>query len=155
MKFPGIGIEKVEEEIKKNFPTIKTRILSSDLLKGVGNYEKILEEISMKKIDVIIGTQVISKGHNFPNIKTVGILNIDSLLNDFDFRSNEKAFQQIMQVSGRAGRKNVTGNVIIQTYQPEHPIIKMCKDYKIDEFYESEINLRKKIISLLFQILFQ
>ena len=59
----------------------------------------------MKKIDVIIGTQVISKGHNFPNIKTVGILNIDSLLNDFDFRSNEKAFQQIMQVSGRAGRK--------------------------------------------------
>ena len=125
MKFP-IGIEKVEEEIKKNFPTIKTRILSSDLLKGVGNYEKILEEISMKKIDVIIGTQVISKGHNFPNIKTVGILNIDSLLNDFDFRSNEKAFQQIMQVSGRAGRKNVTGNVIIQTYQPEHPIIKMC-----------------------------
>ena len=84
LKFPGIGIEKVEEEIKKNFPTIKTRILSSDLLKGVGNYEKILEEISMKKIDVIIGTQVISKGHNFPNIKTVGILNIDSLLNDFD-----------------------------------------------------------------------
>ena len=98
----------------------------------------------MKKVDLIIGTQLISKGHNFPNIKTVGILNIDNLLNDFDFRSNERAFQQIMQVSGRAGRKNIKGDVIIQTYQPLHPVIKMCKNYKIDEFYSWEINLRKK-----------
>ena len=143
LKFPGIGVEKVEEEIKKTFPTIKTRILSSDFLKGAGNYEKVLEEISTKKINVIIGTQLISKGHNFANIKTVGILNIDYLLNDFDFRSNEKAFQQIMQVSGRAGRKNVSGNVIIQTYQPKHPVIKMCKDYKFEEFYEWETNQRK------------
>ena len=117
--------------------------MSSDFLKKTGNYEKILKEISMKKVDLIIGTQLISKGHNFPNIKTVGILNIDNLLNDFDFRSNERAFQQIMQVSGRAGRKNIKGDVIIQTYQPLHPVIKMCKNYKIDEFY-SEINLRKK-----------
>ena len=86
---------------------------------------------------------MISKGHNFPNIKTVGILNIDILLNDFDFRSNEKAFQQIMQVSGRAGRKNVNGNVFIQTYQPEHPVIKMCKEYKVEKFYKWETNLRK------------
>ena len=66
------------------------------------------------------------------------------MLNDFDFRSNEKAFQQIMQVSGRAGRKKIRGNVIIQTYQPQHPVIKFCKDYKIEEFYNWEINLRKK-----------
>ena len=144
LKFPGIGIEKIEEEIKKNIPDAKTRILSSDFLRGAGNYEKVLKEISMKKVDIIIGTQLISKGHNFPNIKTVGILNIDYLLNDFDFRSNEKAFQQIMQVSGRAGRNKISGNVIIQTYQPDHPVIKMCKDYKIDEFYNWEINLRKK-----------
>ena len=144
LKFPGIGIEKIEEEINKNIPDAKTRILSSDFLRGAGNYEKVLKEISMKKIDIIIGTQLISKGHNFPNIKTVGILNIDYLLNDFDFRSNEKAFQQIMQVSGRAGRNKISGNVIIQTYQPDHPVIKMCKDYKIDEFYNWEINLRKK-----------
>ncbi len=144
LKFPGIGIEKIQEEIKKNIPDAKTRILSSDFLRGAGNYEKVLKEISMKKIDIIIGTQLISKGHNFPNIKTVGILNIDYLLNDFDFRSNEKAFQQIMQVSGRAGRNKISGNVIIQTYQPDHPVIKMCKDYKIDEFYNWEINLRKK-----------
>jgi len=144
LKFPGIGIEKIEEEIKKNIPDAKTRILSSDFLRGAGNYEKVLKEISMKKVDIIIGTQLISKGHNFPNIKTVGILNIDYLLNDFDFRSNEKAFQQIMQVSGRAGRNKISGNVIIQTYQPHHPVIKMCKEYKIDEFYNWEINLRKK-----------
>ena len=144
LKFLGTGIEKVEEEIKKKFPKIKTSILSSDFLKKTGNYEKILNEISMKKVDLIIGTQLISKGHNFPNIKTVGILNIDNLLNDFDFRSNERAFQQIMQVSGRAGRKNIKGDVIIQTYQPLHPVIKMCKNYKIDEFYSWEINLRKK-----------
>ena len=155
LKFPGIGIEKIEEEIKKNIPDAKTRILSSDFLRGAGNYEKVLKEISMKKVDIIIGTQLISKGHNFPNIKTVGILNIDYLLNDFDFRSNEKAFQQIMQVSGRAGRNKISGNVIIQTYQPDHPVIKMCKDYKIDEFYNWEINLRKKKISHPSQILFQ
>ena len=144
LRFSGTGVEKVEEEIKKKFPKIKTAILSSDFLKKTGNYEKILKEISTEKVDLIIGTQLISKGHNFPNIKTVGILNIDYLLNDFDFRSNEKAFQQIMQVSGRAGRKKIRGNVIIQTYQPQHPVIKFCKDYKIEEFYNWEINLRKK-----------
>ena len=109
----------------------------------------------MKKIDVIIGTQLISKGHNFPNIKTVGILNIDSLLNDFDFRSNEKAFQQIMQVSGRAGRKNVTGNVVIQTYQPHHPVIKFCKIIRLMIFMNRKLSLREKIINLRSQILFQ
>ena len=144
LKFGGTGIEKVEEEIKKKFPEIKTTILSSDFLKKTGNYEKVLNEISMKKVDLIVGTQIISKGHNFPNIKTVGILNIDSLLNDIDFRSNEKAFQQIMQVSGRAGRKKIRGEVIIQTYQPEHPVINFCKDYRIDNFYNWETNLRKK-----------
>ena len=154
LKFPGIGIEKIEEEIKKNIPDAKTRILSSDFLRGAGNYEKVLKEISMKKVDIIIGTQLISKGHNFPNIKTVGILNIDYLLNDFDFRSNEKAFQQIMQVSGRAGRNKISGNVIIQTYQPDHPVIKMCKDYKIDEFYNWEINLRKKKSATLLKFYF-
>ena len=136
-------MKKNRRRNKKIFPKIKTIILSSDFLKGTGKYEKALKEISTKNIDVIIGTQLISKGHNFPNIKTVGILNIDNLLNDFDFRSNEKTFQQIMQVSGRAGRKNVNGDVIIQTYQPEHQLLKLCKEYKVEKFTINETNLRK------------
>ena len=144
LKFAGTGIEKINEEIKKLFPEAKTCMLSSDQFKKVGEYERVLEKISTNKADIIIGTQLVSKGHNFPKIKTVGILNVDFLLNDFDFRSNEKSYQQIMQVSGRAGRQDLQGEVIIQTLQPQHPTLNFCKKYRINEFYEWEINSRKK-----------
>ena len=146
LKFNGTGIEKINEEIKKIFPEAKTCILSSDQFNKVGEYERVLDKILKNKVDIIIGTQLISKGHNFPKIKTVGILNIDFLLNDFDFRSNEKSYQQIIQVSGRAGRRNLQGEVIIQTLQPNHPTLNFCKKYRIKEFYEWEISSRKKKI---------
>ena len=103
-----------------------------------------LKKIINNEVDIVIGTQILSKGHNFPYLKTVGILNIDHFLNDFDFRSFEKCFQQIIQVSGRAGRKNQKGNVLIQTFQPKHLVFENCKNYSFKEFYDEEIKRRKR-----------
>ena len=144
LEFPGEGIEKIFEEIKSLFPESKSIFISSDSSKKSGDLNTILNEISENKIDIFLGTQIISKGHNFPYLKTVVVLNIDNLLNDFDFRSFEKAFQQIVQVSGRAGRKNFSGNVFIQTFQSEHPVLQFCKDYKFDSFYKMELKDREK-----------
>ncbi|PPR43318.1 MAG: Primosomal protein N' [Alphaproteobacteria bacterium MarineAlpha8_Bin1] len=143
MKFPGIGIEKIFEEVKKKFSTSKIVLLSSDFVKRKGELKRILKEIIHNKVNIIIGTQLVSKGHNFPYIKTVGILNIDNLLNDFDFRSYEKTFQQITQVSGRAGRKKFKGDVFIQTHQPNHPVLMMANENKKSKYYEWELANRK------------
>ena len=144
MKFPGIGIEKIFEEVKKKFPNSKIALLSSDFVKMKGELKRILKEIIDNKVNIILGTQLVSKGHNFPHLKTVGILNIDNLLNDFDFRSYEKTFQQITQVSGRAGRKKFRGDVFIQTHQPNHPVIRMANENKKSDYYEWELTNRKK-----------
>ena len=143
LSFPGYGVEKVEQEIKNLFPKARTVVLSSDKVKKK-ELELILNDIIKNKYDIIIGTQIISKGHNFPYLKTVGILNIDYLLNDFDFRSNEKAYQQIIQVSGRAGRKELQGEVFIQSYQPNHPVIKMSITDDFEKFAEFELKNREK-----------
>ena len=142
--FPGEGIEKIYEEIQKKFSGSKSIFISSDSIKKKANLNSILKEIINNEVDIIVGTQILSKGHNFPYLKTVGILNIDHFLNDFDFRSYEKCFQQIIQVSGRAGRKDQVGNVIIQTYQPDHLVFKNCKNYSFKNFYDQEIERRKK-----------
>ena len=142
--FPGEGIEKIYEEIKKKFSKSKTVFISSDSVKSKKNLNSILKKILDNEVDIIIGTQILSKGHNFPHLKTVGILNIDHFLNDFDFRSFEKCFQQIVQVSGRAGRKDQIGNVLIQTFQPEHLVFENCKKYSFKHFYDEEIERRKK-----------
>ena len=142
--FPGEGIEKIYEEIQKKFSGSKSIFISSDSIKKKANLNSILKEIINNEVDIIVGTQILSKGHNFPYLKTVGILNIDHFLNDFDFRSYEKCFQQIIQVSGRAGRKDQVGNVIIQTYQPDHLVFKNCQNYSFKNFYDQEIERRKK-----------
>ncbi|MEE2695349.1 MAG: primosomal protein N' [Pseudomonadota bacterium] len=144
LDFPGFGIEKIYSEITRIFPNANTCILSSDTIKSSKKFRSIVNDIVSNKINIIIGTQLISKGHNFPSLKTVGILNIDNLINDFDFRSFEKTFQQIVQVGGRAGRKNLDGEVFIQTIQPDHPVIKMCEKNKFNDFLEWELESRKK-----------
>ena len=141
--FPGYGIEKIEQEIKNIFPKARIVILSSDKVKKK-ELEVVISDIIKNKYDIIIGTQIISKGHNFPYLKTVGILNIDYLLNDFDFRSNEKAYQQIIQVSGRAGRKELQGEVFIQSFQPSHPVINMSITDDFAKFAEFELKNREK-----------
>ena len=142
--FPGEGIEKIYEEIQKKFSDSKSIFISSDSTKNKANLNSTLKEIINNDVNIIVGTQILSKGHNFPHLKTVGILNIDHFLNDFDFRSFEKCFQQIIQVSGRAGRKDQEGNVVIQTFQPDHLVFKNCQNYSFKNFYEQEIERRRK-----------
>ena len=140
--FPGYGVEKVFEEVSNLFPEAKISLLSSDKVKNK-SLNKEIKDITENKVQIVIGTQIISKGHNFPFLKTVGILNIDSILNDFDFRSSEKAFQQITQVAGRAGRKDLKGEVFIQTYQPNHPVIKSSISSDYEWFVNYELNERR------------
>ncbi len=142
--FPGLGIEKIAETINKKFPEAKKCILSSDIINSPSKFQKIVSDITSNRVNIIIGTQLISKGHNFPSLKTVGIINIDNLINGFDFRSYEKTFQQIVQVGGRAGRKNLQGEVFIQTLQPDHPVIKLCTNKKNDYFVNWELMSRKE-----------
>ena len=142
--FPGLGIEKIAEEITSKFPFAKKCILSSDIINSSSKFQKVVSDIVSNEVNIIIGTQLISKGHNFPSLKTVGIINIDNLINSFDFRSYEKTFQQIVQVGGRAGRKNLQGEVFIQTLQPEHPVIRLCTEKNNNDFVNWELISRKE-----------
>ncbi len=138
------GIERINEEIKTLFPDARICSLSSDKIKGEKELSTSINSILKGEIDIVIGTQIISKGHHFPRINTVGILNIDNVLTNFDIRSAEKAYQLITQVSGRAGREETQGEVIIQTFQPNHPVIKSLANKEHDKFIDWEIEQRKK-----------
>ena len=138
----GKGIERIEEELKKYFdvPTIK---VDSELSRNKDYFSRIYKDFSDKKYSILIGTQIIAKGLHFPNVTLVGVINSDIILNFPDFRSGEKTFQLLTQVSGRAGRGDKKGKVIIQTYEPENNVIKDSKEENYDLFYEKEINSRK------------
>ncbi|MCG6840692.1 primosomal protein N' [Fusobacterium nucleatum] len=138
----GKGIERIEEELKKyfNVPMIK---VDSELSRNKDYFSRIYKDFSDKKYSILIGTQIIAKGLHFPNVTLVGVINSDIILNFPDFRSGEKTFQLLTQVSGRAGRGDKKGKVIIQTYEPENNVIKDSKEENYDLFYEKEINSRK------------
>ena len=138
----GKGIERVEEELKKYFdvPIIK---VDSDLSRDKDYFSNLYKDFLNKKYSILIGTQIIAKGLHFPDVTLVGVINSDTILNFPDFRAGEKTFQLLTQVSGRAGRGEKKGRVIIQTYQPENNVIKDSKEEKYQMFYEKEIKLRK------------
>ena len=138
----GKGIERIEEELKKYFdvPMIK---VDSELSRNKDYFSRIDNDFSDKKYSILIGTQIIAKGLHFPNVTLVGVINSDIILNFPDFRSGEKTFQLLTQVSGRAGRGDKKGKVIIQTYEPENNVIKDSKEENYDLFYEKEISSRK------------
>ena len=128
----GFGTEKIEEEIQALFPNAIVGRMDLDTTRTKKSYERIIQDFEQKRIDILVGTQMISKGLDFEHVSLVGILNADNLLNFPDFRAHERAFQLMLQVSGRAGRKNKQGMVIIQTTDPNNPIIQQVKenDYK-------------------------
>ena len=140
----GYGIEKVTEEIKNLFPKTKVVSLSSDNIKNQ-NFSLILKEIEEGNIKIIIGTQIISKGFNFKHLNSVFILDFDIWFYNTDIRTNEKIFQLTQQVSGRTSRDKKTGEVYIQTYNPNNNLLNLLKSNKRDKFYENELLLRKKI----------
>lgn len=128
----GFGTEKIEDEIKLIFPEARVSRMDLDTTRSKKSYEKIITDFEQQKVDILIGTQMVSKGLDFERVSLVGILNADNMLNFPDFRAHERAYQLMAQVSGRAGRKNKRGTVVLQTSSPEHPIIGQVirNDYK-------------------------
>ena len=139
----GFGTEKIEDEIKIFFPDTKVKRMDLDSTRSKYAYENIITGFEQGEIDILIGTQMVSKGLDFDNVGLVGILNADNMLNYPDFRAFERSYQLMAQVSGRAGRKNKQGKVIIQTSHPEHPILQFVLDNKYQEMYKSQLYERK------------
>lgn len=128
----GFGTEKIEDEIKLIFPEARVSRMDLDTTRSKKSYEKIITDFEQQKVDILIGTQMVSKGLDFERVSLVGILNADNMLNFPDFRAHERAYQLMAQVSGRAGRKNKRGTVVLQTSSPEHVVIGQVirNDYK-------------------------
>jgi primosomal protein N' (replication factor Y) (superfamily II helicase) len=139
----GYGTEQIEDEIPLFFPGARTGRLDYDTAKKRESYETLLERFEKNEFDILVGTQMVTKGLHFDHVKVVGIMSADSLLNFPDFRSYERSFQQMAQVSGRAGRKKEQGKVIIQTADDKHPVLKyvISNDYRA--FYEEQIAERR------------
>ena len=139
----GAGIEKIFTEISKTFPLAKICLFSSDHIKSQDELEIKVKQIKDHEYDIIIGTQLITKGYHFPNLACVGIIDADMTLKGGDLRASEKTYQALYQVSGRAGRAQTKGRVIIQTYYPENETIQSLAQLDRDAFYENEIYYRK------------
>ncbi|MBN2165524.1 MAG: primosomal protein N' [Marinilabiliaceae bacterium] len=138
----GFGTEKIEEEIKLFFPEAKIGRMDIDTARTKKAHEKIIHEFENNHIDILIGTQMISKGLHFDNVSLVGILDADLMLNFPDFRAFERSFQLLSQVSGRAGRKSKRGTVILQTTDPNHPVIQQVVQNNFDLLYSQQIEER-------------
>lgn len=141
----GIGTERLEEEIKRLFPGCKVERMDSDTVSRKNSHIRVLEGLESGEIDILIGTQVIVKGHDFPNVTFVGVVSADTSLHFPDFRSAERTFQLLTQVAGRAGRGDVSGEVLIQTFNPEHYSIQKAKEHDFLGFYKEEIKFRKAL----------
>nr|WP_307759925.1 primosomal protein N' [uncultured Peptostreptococcus sp.] len=139
----GIGTEKIELYLKEKFPDYKILRVDKDTTSKKGQLEKILNSFNSGQADILIGTQILSKGHDFDNVTLVGIISADMMLNYPDYRAFESTFQLITQVSGRAGRSDKEGKVILQSYNTEHYAIQKAIDYDYKGFYQKEIAIRK------------
>lgn len=139
----GPGVQRIAEEAKHLFPDARIEMITSDTISTPKKAAEIVRKIEQNEIDIIIGTQMIAKGHNFPALTIVGIIDGDLGLEGADIRAGERCFQILQQVSGRAGRAKDKGKVFIQTYLPEHPVMVALKENDRDKFYNYEINNRK------------
>lgn len=145
IRYFGAGTQKLELEVNKLFPKASTIRMDVDTVNKTNSYEKILNTFKNDNINILIGTQMVVKGHHFPNVTLVGIIAADATINIEDFRAGEKTFQIITQVAGRAGRANNEGKVIIQTYNPDNYAIEFAKKQDYTLFYDTEIELRKQL----------
>lgn len=140
----GFGTEKLEHQLQEIFQDARIQRLDWDTTRGKKNYQNIIDEFDSGDIDILVGTQMITKGLDFENVGLVGVVNADQLLFFPDFRANEKAMQTLIQVSGRAGRRSKKGWVLVQTAKPDHPVLKWLIQHDYKSFYRSEIAQRKK-----------
>jgi primosomal protein N' (replication factor Y) len=143
LNFIGTGSEKVEEELHRDFPTARIARMDRDTVSGKRHFETILHGFREGDSDILVGTQMIAKGHDIPNVTLVGVVSADVGLGLPDFRSAERTFQLLTQAAGRAGRGDLPGIVLIQTINPEHYAIRYASEQNYDGFYEKEIQFRK------------
>ena len=141
----GLGTEKVEAAMQKLFPDAEVARMDRDTTSRKGAIVKILKDLRDRRIDILVGTQMVAKGHDFPNITLVGIICADLSLSFPDFRAGERTFQLLAQVSGRAGRGEAPGKVILQTYNPDHFSIAAAREQNFKSFYDEEVNFRKAL----------
>ena len=144
LKMHGYGTERIEDDLKIVFPEANSARLDLDTTRTKNSYQYILEQFQNKETDILVGTQMVTKGLDFDSVKTVGILNADNMLTFPDFRAYERSFQLMEQVSGRAGRKGDKGKVIIQTFQPQHQVIQNVMSHDYVRFYEEQMPVRRQ-----------
>lgn len=143
--YKGVGTQKVEEELKRNFPQAKVERMDLDTTSKKGSHRRILSDFGKKRFNVLLGTQMITKGLDFPEVTLVGVVSADFSLDLPDFRIKERTFQLLTQVAGRAGRGDLGGEVIIQTYYPDEWAIKLAARHDFSTFYQTEIEQRKEL----------
>jgi primosomal protein N' (replication factor Y) len=140
----GFGTEQIEQEVIKLFPEAKVGRMDLDTTRGKHAYEKIITRFEQQELDILIGTQMLTKGLDFRNVSLVGVMNADALLNFPDYRAHERSFQLLTQVSGRAGRTKKRGKVIIQTYNPYHQILKQVTTGEYEAMFSEQVYEREQ-----------
>lgn len=157
--FAGVGTEQVEERVRRLFPEVRIARLDRDTASRRRAYERIITAFAAGETQVLVGTQMVAKGHDFPNVTLVGVISVDAILGLPDFRAAERAFQLLTQSAGRAGRGDLPGRVIIQTYYPEHYVLRYAAAQDYEGFYHREIHFRRMLhyppITTLIQVLVQ
>ena len=146
LRFMGAGTQKVEEELKLLFPDKKVMRMDADTTSTKFAFDNMLERFRNGEADILLGTQMVTKGHDFPNVTCVGVVLADASLYLDDYRANERTFDLITQVTGRAGRSDKKGCAVIQTYNPEHEILRYASMQNYVDFYNNEILLRRSYV---------
>jgi primosomal protein N' (replication factor Y) len=139
----GIGTERLEEDVAALFPGARVARMDRDTTSGKGGHARILSLVEKGEIDILIGTQMIAKGHDFPGVTVVGVISVDTTLNLPDFRGGERAFQLVSQVLGRAGRGDTPGRVLVQTLNPDHFALRAAVNHDYEAFYREELAQRQ------------
>lgn len=140
----GVGTEKLETAIVNSFPRARVGRLDRNVASGAGA-EEVLDKLRRGDIDILVGTQMVTKGHDIARVTLVGVLNANAALAFPDFRAVERTFQLLSQVAGRAGRRDLLGHVVIQTWQPEHPVLLRAKTHDYEGFYQDEVAARAEL----------
>lgn len=146
MRYTGVGTQKAEEELKKYFPELRILRMDADTVSGKNTRDEMLSGFSRHEYDLLLGTQMITKGLDFPDVTLVGVLNADSLLYSSDFRAYERTFSLLTQVTGRAGRSEKSGRAVIQTYSPAHEVLRFAFEQDYTGFFENQMPLRKSLL---------
>ena len=142
LTYAGTGTQRIVAELQKLYPTARILRMDNDTTSGKEGHYKILKTFADKKADILVGTQMIAKGHDFPSVTLVGILDADMSLHFSDYRSGERTFQLLTQVAGRSGRAQEKGKVVLQTFDPENEVLRYATSYDYEGFYKNEISLR-------------